>query len=200
VAVAPVLEPFLPTPTVEKSGDGYRLSFDRPKTVGRVRSFYGNWGMHVRAYTYIREMGGEGLTRASEMAVLGANYLRARLHEHYTTPFDRPCMHEVVVSDKRLKKETGVTTLDVAKRLIDYGFHPPTVYFPLIVPGALMIEPTETEAPETLDEFADAMIAIAEEARTDPEMVKSAPHSTGLRRLDETRAARQLKLRWTRGS
>ena len=198
VAVVPVLEPFLPTPTVEKSGDVYRMSYDRPKTVGRVRSFYGNWGMHVRAYTYIREMGAEGLTRASEMAVLGANYLRARLHEHYTTPFDRPCMHEVVVSDKRLKKETGVTTLDVAKRLIDYGFHPPTVYFPLIVPGALMIEPTETEAPETLDAFADAMLAIAEEARTDPEMVKTAPHSTGLRRLDETRAARQLKLRWTR--
>jgi glycine dehydrogenase subunit 2 len=197
VAVTAALEPFLPTPTVERSGDGFRLEFHRPKSVGRLRSFYGNWGMHVRAYTYIREMGGEGLTRATEMAVLGANYLRARLGDHYVQPFDRPCMHEVVLSDKRLKKETGVTTLDVAKRLIDHGFHPPTVYFPLIVPGALMIEPTETEAPETLDAFADAMIAIAEEARTDPETVKGAPHTTGVRRLDETRAARQLRLRWT---
>jgi glycine dehydrogenase subunit 2 len=199
VAVAAPFEPFLPTPTVEKSGDRFRLEYDRPKSVGRVRSFYGNWGMHVRAYTYIREMGGEGLQRASEMAVLNANYLRARLHEHFTTPFDRPCMHEVVVSDKRLKKETSVSTLDVAKRLIDYGFHPPTVYFPLIVPGALMIEPTETEARETLDQFADAMLAIVDEAHRDPEMVKAAPHTTGVRRLDETRAARQLKLRWTRG-
>jgi len=198
VAVTAALEPYLPTPTVEKSGDGFRLDFDRPKSVGRLRSFYGNWGMHVRAYTYIREMGAEGLTRATEMAVLGANYLRARLRGEYQPPFDRPCMHEVIVSDKRLKKETGVTTLDIAKRLIDYGFHPPTIYFPLIVPGALMIEPTETEAPETLDQFADAMIAIAEEARKDPELVKGAPHGTGIRRLDETRAARQLKLRWRR--
>jgi glycine dehydrogenase subunit 2 len=152
--------------------------------------------MHVRAYTYIREMGAEGLTRATEMAVLNANYLRARLAEAYPAVFDRPCMHEVVVSDKRLKKETGVTTLDIAKRLIDFGVHPPTIYFPLIVPGAMMIEPTETETPETLDGFAEAMIAIAEEARRDPETVKNAPHGTGLRRLDETRAARQLKLRW----
>jgi len=161
-----------------------------------VRSFYGNWGMHVRAYTYIREMGADGLKLATEMAVLNANYLRARLRESFPAVFERPSMHEVVVSDKRLKKETGVTTLDVAKRLIDYGFHPPTVYFPLIVPGALMIEPTETETPETLDAFADAMNRIAAEAKEDPEMVKAAPHATGLRRLDETRAARQLKLRW----
>jgi glycine dehydrogenase subunit 2 len=196
VAVAQVLEPYLPTPTVEQTEDGFRFDYRRPKSVGRMRSFYGNWGMHVRAYTYIREMGAEGLTRATEMAVLNANYLRARLREIYPTPYDRPSMHEVVVSDKRLKKETGVTTLDVAKRLIDYGFHPPTIYFPLIVPGAMMIEPTETETPETLDAFADAMIAIAAEAKSDPEMVKAAPHTTGLRRLDETRAARQLKLRW----
>ena len=196
VAVAPALEPYLPLPTVEKTDDGYRLEFKRPKSIGRMRSFYGNWGMHVRAYTYIREMGAEGLTRATEMAVLNANYLRARLADSYPAVFDRPCMHEVVISDKRLKKETGVTTLDIAKRLIDYGVHPPTIYFPLIVPGAMMVEPTETETPETVDAFAEAMIAIAEEAKSDPEMVKSAPHTTGLRRLDETRAARQLKLRW----
>jgi len=183
-------------PVVEKDGDRYRLDGKRPKSVGRLRSFYGNWGMFVRAYTYIREMGAEGLTQATEMAVLNANYLRARLRDVFAPAYDRPCMHEVVVSDKKLKKETGVTTLDVAKRLIDYGFHPPTVYFPLIVPGALMIEPTETETPETLDEFADAMITIAGEARTSPDLVKNAPHETGVRRLDETRAARQLKLRW----
>src|SRR5262249_20719753 len=199
-AIARALEPYLPVPTVEKDGDRYRFELNRPKSVGRLRSFYGNWGMFVRAYTYIREMGAEGLTRATEMAVLNANYLRALLAEAYAPAYDRPCMHEVVVSDKRLKKETGVTTLDVAKRLIDHGFHPPTVYFPLIVPGALMSEPTETETPETLDEFARAMLAIAAEAKTDPEMVKTAPHATGIRRLDETRAARQLKLRWKPGA
>jgi glycine dehydrogenase subunit 2 len=198
VAVAPALEAFLPTPTVEREGGKLRLEWNRPKSIGRLRSFYGNWGMHVRAYTYIREMGAEGLTRATELAVLNANYLRARLGEHYTVAYPRPSMHEVVLSDKRLKKETGVTTLDVAKRLIDHGFHPPTVYFPLVVPGALMIEPTETETPETLDEFADALIAIAKEAKDDPEKVKTAPHQTGVRRLDETLAARQLKLRWGR--
>jgi glycine dehydrogenase subunit 2 len=199
VACTAALEPFLPTPTVEKDGDRYRLDFARPKSVGRLRSFYGNWGMHVRAYTYIREMGAEGLTRATELAVLNANYLRARLRSEYAPPYDRPCMHEVVVSDKKLKKETGVTTLDVAKRLIDYGFHPPTIYFPLIVPGALMIEPTETETPETLEAFAQAMLAIATEARADAESLHAAPHQTGIARLDETRAARQLKLRWVRG-
>jgi glycine dehydrogenase subunit 2 len=198
VAVRPSLEPFLPTPTVEKSGDRYRLDFDRPKTIGRLRSFYGNWGMHIRAYTYIREMGGEGLTRATELAVLNANYLRARLKDEYPVASERPSMHEVVVTDKKIKKETGIQTLDVAKRLIDHGFHPPTIYFPLIVPGAMMIEPTETETPETLDAFADAMLAIAAEARKDPELVHGAPHSTGVRRLDETRAARHVKLRWRR--
>jgi len=190
--------PFLPTPTVEREGGKLRLEWNRPKSIGRLRSFYGNWGMHVRAYTYIREMGPEGLTRATELAVLNANYLRARLEKTYTVAYPRPSMHEVVLSDKRLKKETGITTLDVAKRLIDHGFHPPTVYFPLVVPGALMIEPTETETPESLDEFADALIAIAKEAHEDPVRVKTAPHQTGLRRLDETLAARQLKLRWGR--
>jgi glycine dehydrogenase subunit 2 len=196
VAVTSALEPFLPVPTVEKDGDHYRLDFGRPKSIGRLRAFVGNFGMFVRAYTYIREMGGNGLARASEMAVLNANYLRALLHEAYPVAYDQPCMHEVVLSDKRLKKETGVQTLDVAKRLMDYGYHPPTIYFPLVVPGALMIEPTETESKETLDHFAAALRAIADEAHRDPELVKNAPHTTGVRRLDETRAARQPKLRY----
>jgi glycine dehydrogenase subunit 2 len=198
VAVTPALEPFFPTPTVEKEGDTFRLDYHRPKSIGRLRSFNGNFGMHVRAYTYIREMGAEGLTRATELAVLNANYLRAKLEEHYPPASERPSMHECVLSDKKLKRQTGVQTLDIAKRLIDFGFHPPTIYFPLIVPGALMIEPTETETPETLDEFAAAMIQIAEEAQKDAELVKAAPHLTGVRRMDETRAARQPKLRWHR--
>ncbi|MSP62275.1 MAG: glycine dehydrogenase subunit 2 [Myxococcales bacterium] len=205
VGVTAALEPFLPTPTVEKDPgvDGaYRLLFNRPKSVGRLRSFFGNFGMHVRAYTYIREMGGPGLTQATEMAVLNANYLRSRLKDAYPLAYERPSMHEVVFTDKRLKRETGVQTLDVAKRLMDYGYHPPTIYFPLPAvtggAGALMIEPTETETPETLDAFADAMLSIADEARTEPETVKTAPHQTAIRRLDETRAARHPRLRWTR--
>ena len=149
----------------------------------------------------IRELGGAGLTQATEMAVLNANYVRARLAGEYPLAYDKPSMHEVVFTDKKLKKETGVQTLDVAKRLMDFGYHPPTIYFPLPAvtggAGALMIEPTETETPETLDAFCDAMTAIAEEAKRDPEIAKNAPHQTALRRLDETRAARQPKLRWT---
>ncbi|MEK6608134.1 MAG: aminomethyl-transferring glycine dehydrogenase subunit GcvPB [Myxococcota bacterium] len=197
VAVQEALVPFLPAPTVERDGDRFRLDYAREKSVGRLRSFFGNFGMHVRAYTYIREMGAAGLSLATEMAVLNANYIRARLAAAYPVAFNHPCMHEVVLSDKKLKKETGVQTLDVAKRLMDYGFHPPTIYFPLIAPGALMIEPTETETLETLDEFCDAMLAIAAEAAADPAMVKSAPHTLGIRRLDETRAARKPRLRWS---
>ena len=197
VGVVEKLVPYLPTPTVEKNGERYSLAYHNAKSVGRLRSFFGNFGMMVRALTYIREMGGAGLTQATEMAVLNANYLRARLAPYYTLAFDKPTMHEVVLSDKRLKRETGVQTLDVAKRLMDYGFHPPTIYFPLVVPGALMMEPTETESQETLDEFADAMIRIAEEAVEDPAFVHAAPHNTAMRRLDETRAARQPRLRWT---
>jgi glycine dehydrogenase subunit 2 len=201
VGVAAKLEPFLPTPTVEKNGDKHRLEYNRPKSIGRLRSWYGNFGMFVRAYTYIRELGGPGLTRATEMAVLNANYIRARLADVYSLAYDKPSMHEVVFTDKKLKRETGVQTLDVAKRLMDFGYHPPTIYFPLPAvtggAGALMIEPTETEAPQTLDAFCDAMAAIADEAKRDPEIAKSAPHGTALRRLDETRAARQPKLRWT---
>ncbi len=192
------LDPFQPSPVVVKREGGYALDGDRPQSIGRVRSFQGNFGMFVRAYTYIREMGGEGLAMASTLAVLNARYLWARLKDHYLAPIDRPCMHEVVLSDVQLEKETGVKTLDVAKRLLDYGFHAPTVYFPLVVPGALMIEPTETETKETLDEFVAAMLAILAEARETPELVKEAPHHTVVGRLDEARAARQPRLRWTK--
>ena len=193
------LEPFQPSPVVIKRGDGYALDADRPQSVGRVRAFQGNFGMFIRAYTYIREMGGEGLTLASTLAVLNARYLWAQLKDHYSAPVPQPCMHEVVLSDSQLEKETGVKTLDVAKRLLDYGFHAPTVYFPLVVPGALMIEPTETETKETLDEFVGAMLAILKEARETPELVKGAPHHTVVGRLDEARAARQPRLRWSKG-
>jgi glycine dehydrogenase subunit 2 len=192
------LEPYQPSPVVVKREGRYALDHDRPQSIGRVRAFQGNFGMFVRAYTYIREMGGDGLKMASTLAVLNARYLWARLKDHYPAPIDRPCMHEVVLSDTRLEKETGVKTLDVAKRLLDYGFHAPTVYFPLVVPGALMIEPTETETKETLDEFADAMLAILAEAHETPELVKEAPHHTVVGRMDEARAARQPRLRWTR--
>ena len=200
VAFKSLLEPYAPTPTVEQRADGtYYLDFNRPKTVGRVRTFYGNFGMMVRAYTYLREMGAEGLKGATDLAVLNANYLRACLGELWHVAYDRSCMHEVVISDRHLKS-TGVTTLDVSKRLLDYGFHPPTMYFPLVVKGAMLIEPTETETKQTLDEFVSALEAISKEAHDDPEMVKGAPHLTRLRRLDETRAARKPVLRWTPAS
>jgi glycine dehydrogenase subunit 2 len=194
------LEPFQPSPVVVRREDGYALDYDRPRSIGRVRAFQGNFGMFVRAYTYIREMGGDGLKMASTLAVLNARYLWARLKDHYAAPIERPCMHEVVLSDTQLEKETGVKTLDVAKRLLDYGFHAPTVYFPLVVPGALMIEPTETETKETLDEFVGAMLAILHEAHETPELVKEAPHHTVVGRMDEARAARQPRLRWTKES
>ena len=193
-----LLDEFAPVPVVEKNEDGtFRLDYDsRPKSIGRLRSFHGNFGMMVRAYAYIREMGAQGLRRATDLAVLNANYLLALLKDTWFAPFaDQPCMHELVISDKRLK-ETHVTTMDVAKRLIDFGFHPPTVYFPLVVKGAMLIEPTETESKATLDEFVAALEQIRAEAHEQPEKVKSAPHVTRLRRLDETRAARRPVLRW----
>lgn len=200
VAVKKFLEPYLPTPRVvadscQLSAVSHSLDFDRPQSIGRVRTFYGNFGMLVRAYTYIREMGAEGLTRATELAVLNANYLRARLQDTYHLPYEARSLHEVVFSDKK-QKEMHVSTLDIAKRLLDYGFHSPTIYFPLVVFGALMIEPTETETKETLDAFCDAMIAIAREAQTAPETVQKAPHKTHLRRLDEAKAAREPRLRY----
>jgi len=193
VGVCAKLAPFLPIPRPVRDKDGrYRLDVDRPQSIGRVRSFYGNFGIMVRAYTYIREMGPEGLRKVADLSVLNANYLLCLLRRHFTVPYgDGRCMHEFVITDKEFHKETGVSTMDMAKRLMDHGFHPPTVYFPLVVEGAMMIEPTETEAPETLESFARALVAIAEEARRDPERVHKAPHHTRLRRLDETTAARK---------
>ena len=185
-----VLEPFLPVPALVKEGDAFRLDYDRPKSIGKVRGFYGPFGVFVRSYAYMRSYG-PALREMSEVAVLNANYLLARLKDTFELPFDRACMHEFVLSARRLKKEHGVSALDVAKRLMDYGYHPPTIYFPLIVPEALMIEPTETEAKETLDEFADAMIEIAREAAEKPELLHEAPHHRPVGRLDEVRAAKR---------
>jgi len=198
VAFKKALEPYRPAPVVRRGEGGWLLDHDRPKSVGRLRSFVGNFGMMVRAYTYIREMGRDGLKAATDLAVLNANYVRARLREDYAVPYDTTCMHEVILSDKDLVKSTGIKTLDVAKRLIDYGMHPPTVYFPLMVPGAMMIEPTETESKETIDQFIDAMKAIAREAKENPALFGSAPSMTRVGRLDEARAARKPVLRFRR--
>jgi len=196
VAFKKLLEPYQPTPVVRRERNGFIIDEDRPKSIGRVRSFLGNFGMMVRAYTYIRELGPEGLKRVSELAVLNANYIAARLRNDYSIAFVTPSLHEVVFTDRELEAQTGVKTLDVAKRLIDFGMHPPTVYFPLVVRGALMVEPTETETKQTLDAFVDAMLAIKQEAIATPELVKNAPHLTRLGRLDEAQAARKPQLRW----
>jgi glycine dehydrogenase subunit 2 len=199
VGVAERLVPFLPEPRVLREHDGtFRLerSGERPTSIGRVRSFTGSVAVLVRAYAYLLAHGGSGLVEASEDAVLAANYLKSRLRGTYDIPHDRPCKHEFVAAAQTIKAETGVRTLDIAKRLIDYGIHPPTIYFPLIVEEALLVVPTETEALETLDAFADALIAIAAETRASPGTVKDAPHSAPVRRLDETTAARQPDLRY----
>lgn len=193
------LAPFQPRPVLCKDGDVLSWDDDRPESIGRMRAYQGNFGMFIRAYAYIRELGGEGLSRATDLAVLNARYLWARLHDLYPAASTLPCMHEVVLTDEAIERKTGVKTLDIAKRLLDYGFHAPTVYFPLVVKGALMIEPTETETKQTLDEFVDALRAIADEAEREPDMVKSSPHLTRLGRLDEARAARKPKLRWGDG-
>jgi glycine dehydrogenase subunit 2 len=195
VAVRASLAPHLPVPVVVRNEGGYAWSDALPQSIGRLHGNHGNVGMLLRAYAYILSLGAEGLTRCAELAVLNANYLLARLGDAFHVPYPGTVMHECVLSDRNLA-DTGVTTMDVAKRLIDHGYHPPTIYFPLIVPGALMIEPTESESLEGLDRFADALLAIAEEARSDPETVRSAPHHTRLRRLDETLAARRPVLRW----
>jgi glycine dehydrogenase subunit 2 len=196
VGVSKGLVPFLPTPTVEQHEDGtFYLDHGHPDSIGRVRAFNGNFNVLVRALTYMRSMGPDGLRRIAQIAVLNANYIRARLRGSYHLPYDAPSLHEVVFSDK-LQTAKDVHTLDIAKRLMDYGFHPPTIYFPLIVAGAMMIEPTESEPKEELDAFCDAMIAIARECEERPELVRSAPHTTPVRRLDEARAARQPVLRW----
>jgi glycine dehydrogenase subunit 2 len=195
IAVRESLEPYLPVPVVVREGASYRLDHDRPHSIGKVRGFSGPFGVFVRSYAFMRAWG-PALREMSEVAVLNANYLLAALKEAYDLPYDRLCMHEFVLSARSLKREHGITALDVAKRLMDYGFHPPTVYFPLVVPEALMIEPTETEAKETLDAFIQAMLAIAQEAVDDHEQVKSAPHGRPVGRLDEVRAARQPIVRY----
>ncbi len=196
VACKKFLEPFLPTPVLRRNEDGTKSwEYDRPQSVGRVRAFYGNTGMFIRALAYILANGPDGLRQTTEDAVLNANYIRRNLEDLYELPYKTPSMHEVVFSDKR-QAARGVKTGDIAKRLIDYGFHPYTVSFPLIVHGALMIEPTESESLEELNLFIDAMRSIADEVEKNPDLVKSAPHSTRVSRLDEVQAARKPVLRW----
>ncbi len=202
VGVVERLAGFLPVPLVVERTDAatgakqYKLDDDRPHSIGKVRGFYGNFGVIVRAWTYIRQLGARGLRRVAENAVLNANYLMGKLKGRYALPFDRICKHEFVLAGAGRAKETGVRTMDIAKRLIDYGYHPPTVYFPLIVDEAMMIEPTETESKETLDGFAAALLAIADEAEKDPALVTGAPRETRLGRLDDVRASRKPDLRW----
>jgi glycine dehydrogenase subunit 2 len=195
IAVSKRLEPYLPVPAIVREESRFRFDYDRPLSIGKVRGFYGPFGVFVRSYAFIRAYG-PGLREMSEVAVLNANYLLVLLRDAYELPYDRLCMHEFVLSGRRLKREHGTSTLDVAKRLMDYGFHPPTIYFPLVVPEALMIEPTETEAKETLDAFAEAMLAIAREAAEQPELLKEAPQGTPVGRLDEVKAAKRVVVRY----
>jgi glycine dehydrogenase subunit 2 len=189
------LEPYLPLPRVVEREGNFDLDYERPDSIGRLRAFYGNFGIIVRAYTYILAMGGDGLAAASRLAILNANYVRKRLAEHYPCASTEPSMHECVLTHD-LEKRTGVSTLDIAKRLLDFGIHPPTIYFPLVVPGALMIEPTETESRETIELFIAAMEQIYAEAVENPAMVKSAPRTLALGRVDEVTVARKPILRW----
>ena len=197
VAIKKELAPFLPIPVIEKHEEIYCLNYERPHSIGKMKAFYGNFGVLIKAYAYILSMGSEGLRRVSEMAVLNANYLMKRLKDRYYLPYDRPCMHECVFTD-RFQERFHVSTLDIAKRLIDYGFHPPTIYFPLVVKGALMTEPTETEGKENIDRFIETMIEIAKEAEENPDLLREAPQKVKMRRLDEVLAARRPRLRWTR--
>lgn len=196
VGVKEALVPFLPRPTVEVRDGRYYLDHDRPQSVGKVKEFYGNFGVMVKAFAYVLSQGRD-LKNVSEMAVLNANYVLAQLKPYFDLPYDRLCMHEFVLSGRRQKQANGISTLDMAKRLLDFGYHAPTVYFPLIVEEAIMIEPTETETRNTLDEFAAAMIAIAKEAADEPEKVHAAPSMTPVGRLDEVGAARNPVLKWT---
>ncbi len=213
IGVTGALKPFLPVPRIEISKetlhsketsqvfetcDVFTLQYDYPDSIGRVRAFYGHVGMMVRAYTYLLSLGKEGVRRVGEHAVLNANYLRHKLGKYYDIPYGKTCMHEFVISAKR-QKQKGVSALDIAKRLLDYGFHAPTMYFPLIVEEALMIEPTETESRETLDAFADAMIQIAKDIEEQPAVVHDTPQTTPIGRPDEVKAAREPKLKWEKG-
>ncbi|RWR15104.1 aminomethyl-transferring glycine dehydrogenase subunit GcvPB [Siminovitchia fortis] len=197
VGVKKDLIPFLPKPVITKKDDQFIIDYDRPNAIGRVKPFYGNFGINVRAYTYIRSMGPDGLKAVTEYAVLNANYMMRKLAPYYDLPYDTHCKHEFVLSGSRQKK-LGVRTLDIAKRLLDFGYHPPTIYFPLNVEECMMFEPTETESKETLDGFIDAMIQIAKEAEENPEIVQEAPHSTIVKRMDETQAARKPVLRYSK--
>ncbi len=198
VGVCEKLVEFLPVPVVEKTENNgsirYTMNMKKPESIGRMMNFYGNFGVLVRAYTYIRMLGADGLRRVSENAIINANYLLSRLLDTFDLPYPKPVMHEFCLSGDRQKKQHNVRTLDIAKRLLDYGFHAPTIYFPLIVSEALMIEPTETETRETLDAFADALLAIADEAEKNPELVLDAPVSTPVKRLDEAQASRKLNI------
>lgn len=197
IGVAKELVPFLPVPVVDKQGDSYVLDYDRPLSIGKVKSFYGNFSVIVRAFSYIMTMGAQGLKEASRIAVLNANYIRKKLEDLYEIPYNRTCMHEFVLSAVRQAKN-GATALDIAKSLIDRGYHPPTIYFPLIVKEAMMVEPTETESPETLDQFIEAMRELAKLAEEDPESLKKAPRKAHVTRLDEVKAARTPVLRWSK--
>jgi glycine dehydrogenase subunit 2 len=189
VCVVRRLEKFLPVPRVLKKGKSYFLEENRPQSVGRIHAFHGNFGILVRAYSYIRQMGAENLKKASQLAVLNANYIKEKLKGDLYLPYDRPCMHECVFSDRN-QHDAKVSTLDMAKRLMDFGFHPPTIYFPLVVGGAIMIEPTETESKDELDLFIEAFKQIVREVRENPDILHQAPHITKVKRLDETTAAR----------
>jgi len=200
IAVRAMLEPFLPVPVLVRSEDGgFDLTSDRPRSVGKIRGFAGPFGVFVRSYAFMRAYG-PALREMSEVAVLNANYLLARLTDAFELPYDRLCMHEFVLSASALKREHGISALDVAKRLMDFGFHPPTIYFPLVVPEALMIEPTETEAKETLDRFVEAMHAVAREASETPDVVHAAPHTRPVSRLDEVRAVKHPVVRYLYGN
>lgn len=196
VGVKKQLAQFLPVPVIEKQEEGYILNYDRPETIGKVKNFYGNFGILVRAYSYILTMGKEGLKEASQMAVLNANYIKENLREDYILPIDTVCKHEFVLGGLP-RGEANIKTMDIAKRLLDYGYHPPTIYFPLIIHEALMIEPTETESIETLDKFISVMKTIAKEAKENPELLKSAPHNTIVRRVDDARAVKKPILTWS---
>lgn len=194
VCVKKHLEPFLPVPRVLYKGDKYYLDYDSPSSIGKLHAFYGNFGVLIKAYAYILSLGSENIKRVSELSVLNANYIKEKLKKYYHLPYDRPCMHESVFTDK-FQQNYGISTLDIAKRLMDYGFHPPTIYFPLVVKNAIMVEPTETESKDTLDDFIDVMKKIAEEAEKIPPLLKDAPHLAKTERLDEVLAARKPQLK-----
>jgi len=197
VGVRADLKQFLPIPQISKNNENYFLDFAHSGTsIGKIHSFYGNFAVNVRAYIYIKMLGENGMKRVSENAIINANYIMKKLEKYYHIPFSEYCMHEFVASGSWQKDENGVSTLDIAKRILDKGYHAPTIYFPLIVKEAMMIEPTETESKETLDEFINSMIEIAKEAKENPELLKNAPLNTPAKRVDDTRAVRQLNVRF----